>query len=169
MRWPTRKKATRPCNCGFLGQARCRCTPDQISRYRNRISGPLLDRIDIQIVVPAVPIEELQPLGRGESSQHVSVRVAAARERMLARQAKPNAMLASSEVERHCPLDADGMAILRQATAKLGLSARSYHRTLKVSRSIADLAAAVDIQSAHVAEALGYRRRLDESSGAGGA
>jgi magnesium chelatase family protein len=161
--------AMNPCVCGFLGQARCRCTPDQISRYRNRISGPLLDRIDIQIDVPAIPIEELQQSGCGESSDAIRIRVEAARARMLARQGKPNAMLSSSEVERHCALDANGMAVLQRAIAKLGLSARSYHRTLKVARSIADLAGAEDIQSAHVAEALGYRRRFDDSSDGRGA
>ena len=149
------------CLCGYLGQARCRCTPDQISRYRARISGPLFDRIDIQFDVPAVPIEELQHIGNGESSNDISIRVTAARDRMLARQGMPNAMLASREVERHCALDANGIELLQRAIAKLGLSARSYHRTLKVARSIADLAGVERIASAHVAEALGYRSRLN--------
>ena len=153
--------AMNPCPCGFLGQVRCRCTPDQISRYRNRISGPLLDRIDIQIDVPAIAPEELHLREGCESSADVRARVESTRRRMLARQGKPNALLASAEVERHCVLDAHGMALLQRAIATFGLSARSYHRTLKVARSIADLAGAGDIQSAHVAEALGYRRRLD--------
>ena len=156
--------AMNPCVCGFLGQASCRCTPDQISRYRNRISGPLLDRIDIQIDVPAIPHDELQRRSNGESSSDVRMRVEDARARMLARQGRPNAMIASSEVEEHCVPDADGMSMLKRAIAKLDLSARSYHRTLKVARSIADLAGAEAIVSAHVAEALGYRRRLDDRS-----
>src|SRR5262245_55640691 len=154
------KKATRPCNCGFLGEARCRCTPDQISRYRARISGPLLDRIDMQIDVPAVPIDELGKRSSGEPSNDIRIRVAAARNRMLVRQGKPNAMLESNEVDRHCVADTDGILMLRRAISKLGLSARSYHRTLKVARSIADLAGSEQIVSTHVAEALGYRRRL---------
>jgi magnesium chelatase family protein len=157
--------AMNPCLCGYLGQERCRCTPDQISRYRARISGPLLDRIDMQIEVPAIPPEELQRRSSSEPSSDVRMRVETARARMLARQGKPNAMLASREVEQHCALDANGMSILQRAISKLGLSARSYHRTLKVARSIADLAGAEDIVGAHVAEALGYRRRLHERSG----
>ena len=156
--------AMNPCVCGFLGEARCRCTPDQISRYRGRISGPLLDRIDIQIDVPAIPTEELQRRSSGESSNDVRIRVETACARMLVRQGKPNAMLTSREVDQHCALDANGLLILKRAISKLGLSARSYHRTLKVARSIADLAGAEDIASAHVAEALGYRRRLDDRS-----
>src|SRR5262245_23460290 len=98
------KKAPHVCNCGHLGDARCRCTPDQVARYRARISGPLLDRIDIQIEVPAIPTEELQRRGSGESSNDVRIRVETARARMLARQGKQNAMLASREVEQHCAL-----------------------------------------------------------------
>ena len=156
--------AMNPCACGFLGQARCRCMPDQISRYRNRISGPLLDRIDLQIDVPAVPVAELQQRAPGESSTDVRRRVEGARERMIARQGKPNAILESREVESHCALAAKAASLLQEAMRKLGLSARSYHRTLKVARSIADLAGSEAIASAHIAEALGYRRRLDDTS-----
>jgi magnesium chelatase family protein len=153
--------AMNPCNCGFLGQARCRCTPDQIARYRNRISGPLLDRIDIQIEVPVISPEELQRRGNGESSNAIRIRVETARARMIARQGKPNASLSSREVDQYCALDANGMSVLQRAIANLGLSARSYHRTLKVARSIADLTGVERIASAHVAEALGFRRRLE--------
>ena len=155
------KKATRLCPCGYLGQARCRCTPPQVTRYRNRISGPLLDRIDIQIEVPAVPVEELQQREAGEASDAIRVRVQSARQHMLERQGKPNAMLESRELDQHCAIDANASALLQRAIGKLGLSARSYHRALKVARSIADLANVPVIGSAHVAEALGYRRRLD--------
>ncbi|MCC6531444.1 MAG: YifB family Mg chelatase-like AAA ATPase [Burkholderiales bacterium] len=153
--------AMNPCPCGYLGEGRCRCTPDQISRYRARISGPLLDRIDIQIEVPAIAPEELHKRGGGESSQDIRMRVEAARARMLARRGKPNAMLEAREVEEDCALDAHGSRTLQRAIVHLNLSARSYHRLLKVSRSIADLAGARDIDGDHVAEALGYRRKLE--------
>jgi magnesium chelatase family protein len=132
--------------------------PDRISRYRNRISGPLLDRIDLQIDVPAVPVDELQQKSPGESSNYVRMRVEGARDRMIARQGKPNAMLGPCEVEQHCAPDENGVVMLQRAITKLGLSARSYHRTLKVARSIADLAGSENIASAHIAEAIGYRQ-----------
>jgi magnesium chelatase family protein len=156
--------AMNPCPCGYFGQERCRCKPEQVARYRNRISGPLLDRIDIQIDVPAISAEELQRRGSGEPSDQVRERVEAARSRMFMRQGKPNAMLAAREVERHCVLDERGMVTLQRAIGKLGLSARSYHRTLRVARTIADLAGAEHVASTHVAEALGYRHRRDERS-----
>jgi magnesium chelatase family protein len=154
--------AMNPCPCGFHGDARCRCTPDQISRYRSKISGPLLDRIDMHIDVPALPIEELQQGRRGESSSDIRLRVEAARSRMTLRQEKPNAMLASGEIESNCGVDAECIALMGAAINKLGLSARSYHRILKVARSIADLAACDRIGSVHIAEAIGYRRSLDQ-------
>jgi len=156
------KKATRLCPCGHLGEPRCRCTPDQIARYRNRISGPLLDRIDMQIEVAAMPIEDLQRTGEGEGSGEVRARVQAARERMLARQGKPNALLDAREMDEHCALDGRAASLLQQAMRKLGLSARSYHRTLKVARSIADLARSERIGLTHLGEALAYRRRFDD-------
>jgi len=159
--------AMNPCKCGYLGDAsgRCHCTPDQIERYGNRISGPLLDRIDLQVDVHAVRVEELQECSVGESSDDIRMRVETARAQMLARQGKTNAMLDPREVEQYCSVDAVSISLLQRAINKLGLSARSYHRTLKVARSIADLASAENIGSAHVAEALGYRRRLDGRSG----
>jgi magnesium chelatase family protein len=158
--------AMNPCPCGYLGQARCRCTPDQAARYRNRISGPLLDRIDMHVDVPAVGVDELQRRTLGESSGEIRERVEAARERMLHRQDKPNALLDVAELEACAQLDDGGKSMLQRAIARLGLSARSYHRTLKVARSIADLAGSSDLRDSHVAEALGYRQRIDAPSNA---
>ncbi|MBA3997142.1 MAG: ATP-dependent protease [Candidatus Accumulibacter sp.] len=152
--------AMNPCPCGYHGDAggRCRCTPDQVQRYRARLSGPLLDRLDLQLEVPALPAEALQRAADGESSATVRARVTEARERQLARQGKPNARLSTKEIDRHCEPDAAGAALLKQAAARLALSARAYHRTLKVARTIADLAASPAIQSPHIAEAVQYRR-----------
>ena len=152
--------AMNPCACGYLGHpsGRCRCTPDQVSRYRRRISGPLLDRIDIQIEVPPVPADELARTKRGESSAAVRDRVIAARARMLERQEKENARLGAAEVEKFCLPDAPGESLLRQAAGRFVLSARASHRILMVARSIADLAGSDRVLSAHVAEAIQYRR-----------
>ena len=154
--------AMNPCSCGYLGHpsGKCRCTPDQIARYRSRISGPLLDRIDLQIEVPALPVEDLPAARRGtrESSEAVRARVIGASARQRARQGKPNGELRPREVERYCVPDAEGEALLKAAFARLSLSARAYHRILKVARTIADLAAAETLAASHVAEAIGYRR-----------
>lgn len=156
--------AMNPCPCGYHGHpaGKCRCTPDQIARYRGRISGPLLDRIDLQIEVPAVPEADLARRGGGEPSAAIRERVIAARERQRRRQGKPNARLAPREIDCHCAPDAAGEALLRDALARLGLSARAYHRVLKVARTVADTAGAEQVTSAHVAEAIQYRR-LDRS------
>jgi len=155
--------AMNPCPCGYLGHygGRCRCTPDQVARYRAKLSGPLLDRIDIHIEVPAVPQDELLSLAPGEPSAAVRERVSAARARQLARQGKPNVELGTKEIERHCRADPRGETLLKQAISRLGLSARAYHRVLKLARTIADLAGAEAIAAGHVAEAIGYRRRLE--------
>ena len=152
--------AMNPCPCGYLGHpgGRCRCTPDQVARYRRRISGPLLDRIDLQIEVPDVPQADLARGGRGESSGAIRARVSAARDRQLGRQGRHNAVLSTGEVDRHCAPDAQGARMLEQAVSRLGFSARAYHRVLKVARTIADLAGERDLAAAHVAEAIQYRR-----------
>jgi magnesium chelatase family protein len=134
-----------------------------VARYRGKLSGPLLDRIDIHIEVPAVPQEELFALAPGESIEAVRLRVGAARERQLARQARSNADLGTKEVERHCRTDAAGTTLLKAAIARLGLSARAYHRVLKLARTIADLGGVDTIAARHVAEAIGFRRQLERA------
>jgi magnesium chelatase family protein len=152
--------AMNPCPCGYLGHenGRCRCTPGEVARYRRRISGPLLDRIDLQIEVPALTPRELAGGPPGEPSSAVRARVLAARARQLARQGRPNAALDAREVERHCAPEDRGAALLGQAIGRLGLSARAYHRVLKVARTIADLAGEPTVGATHVAEAIQYRR-----------
>ena len=151
--------AMNPCACGYLGHhsGRCRCKPDQIQRYRARISGPLLDRIDVQIEVPAVAVDTLTRAADGEPSSVIRGRVRRARARMLERQARTNAKLVAAEVDVHCMLDSTSAGILHRAIAKMGLSARAYHRVLKVGRTIADLAGSDRIDAAHIAEAIQYR------------
>ncbi len=159
--------AMNPCPCGYYGESsgRCRCTPDKISQYRARISGPLLDRIDMHIEVPAVPRAVLlDQTGRGgESSAQVQVRVKAARERQRLRSGCNNAALNNKQIEQTCQLDKESQQLLEQTVERLGLSARAYHRVLKVARTIADLAAAENILSSHLAEAVQYRC-LDRAS-----
>ena len=152
--------AMNPCACGYLGHygGRCKCTPDQVLRYRSKISGPLLDRIDIQIEVPAVPPQDLSRTTGGETSDVVRERVVAARARMIARQGTENARLAARDIEKHCALDEKSTTLLKKAISSLGLSARGYHRILKVARTIADLGATESISAGHVAEAIQYRR-----------
>ncbi|MET0218655.1 MAG: YifB family Mg chelatase-like AAA ATPase [Burkholderiales bacterium] len=152
--------AMNPCPCGYLGHysGKCRCTPEQVLRYRAKLSGPLLDRIDLQIEVPAVPQEELVKRTGGEATADIRVRVDAARARQIERQKKPNARLATREIDKWCATDEPGQALLKQAVSRLGLSARAYHRILKVARTIADLAGAQNISSAQLAEAIQYLR-----------
>ena len=152
--------AMNPCPCGYHGHynGKCRCTPDQISRYRSKISGPLLDRIDIQIEVPAVAQDDLVNKANGETSADLQARVESARHRQLVRQSKPNAQLSVTEIDILCAPDAQGAALLQQAITRLNLSARAYHRVLKVARSIADLDEVDDIAARHIAEAIQYRR-----------
>lgn len=159
--------AMNPCPCGYLGDAsgRCRCTPDQILRYRGRISGPLVDRIDMHIEVPRVPQEMLRKGSPGgeESSSVIRARVIAARRRALQRAGRPNSLLTPTQIKRDCVLSDDGHRLLEQAIDKLGLSHRAYHRILKLARTIADLAGSEDIGIPHLSEAIGYRR-LDRST-----
>jgi len=152
--------AMNPCPCGYLGDptGRCRCTPDAVARYRGRISGPLADRIDLKIEAPAPREAELMEAPDGEPSALLRGRVAEARERQVARQQKPNALLQTREIEEYCALGEAAEALLRQAISRLGLSARGYHRVLRVARSIADLSGAERIAPTHIAEAVQYRR-----------
>lgn len=154
--------AMNPCPCGWLGSASkpCRCTPDQVSRYQGKLSGPLLDRIDIHIEVGALAPGELLEAAQGESTASVRERAGHARAAALRRQGKANHALAGREIDDHAHLDAGAVRFLHNAAAKLGWSARSTHRALKVARTIADLAGAQATLAEHVAEAVQYRRAL---------
>jgi magnesium chelatase family protein len=156
--------AMNPCPCGFLGHPsnKCRCTPDSVARYQSKISGPLLDRIDLQIEVAALPHEDLLKQSQGEPSATVAARVEHAYERQLQRQGKSNSALPTDQIELHCSPDAAGEQLLRAAMVRLHWSARAYHRVLKVARTIADLAGSSSVAHAHVAEAIQYRRALRE-------
>lgn len=153
--------AMNPCPCGWAGDpaGRCRCSRDQVARYRGRVSGPLLDRIDIQIEVPRVPAADLRPDGvAGESSATVRARVQIARDRQVERAGVSNASLSQSLVERYCALTPPDRALLERAIDQLHLSARAGQRILRVARTLADLAGSDSIATAHLAEAIGYRR-----------
>src|SRR5262245_55444663 len=151
------------CLCGFLGdsQHECTCAPQQVQRYRAKISGPLLDRIDIQIEVPAVKYKELSQHLTSEGSATIRVRVNRAREVQLQRFAGRtlfcNAQMTSRDIRKFCQPDASGEKLLESAMARLGLSARAYTRILKVARTIADLAGEEKVGGAHLAEAIQYR------------
>jgi len=156
--------AMNPCPCGWLGHTsgRCRCAPEQVARYRGRVSGPLIDRLDLAIEVPSVPAEALA-LSRDdanpcERSADVRARVESAHAQQRARQGKSNARLAVAEVAQHCRPSPDAETLLARAMTRLSLSARAYHRILKVARTIADLAGSATITTAHVAEAIQFRR-----------
>ncbi len=161
--------AMNPCPCGYLGDpaGRCRCSGEQVQRYRTRVSGPLLDRIDMHIQVPPVPHQLLRDTGgEEETSEQVQARVAAARGRQYRRQGALNRELRGGSLSDVCGLDADGQSLLDQAMGRLGLSARSYHRILRIARTIADLEARPTIASGHIAEAVGLRcldRRMPNS------
>jgi magnesium chelatase family protein len=159
--------AMNPCPCGYHGHpsGRCRCSPDQVLRYRGKISGPLLDRIDLHVEVPSLPLKLLHSdeQTKAESSHIVGKRVTAARQRQVARCGKANSQLGNRQVTLYCQLDAESRQLLENAITKLGLSARAYHRILKVARTIADLADKEKIGLAHLSEAIGYRR-LDRQS-----
>ena len=160
--------AMNPCPCGYYSDPRhqCRCTAHQIRRYRSKISGPLLDRIDIHVEVPAVAYRDLVGKVAAESSETIRHRVVKAREIQLERFKRArihcNAQMASRHIRAHCQIDKNAEQVLEKAMDSLGLSARAYNRILKISRTIADLEASPDIKIHHVAEAVQYRS-LDRS------
>ena len=161
--------AMNPCPCGHFGDLRreCRCAPSQVQKYRNRLSGPLMDRIDIHVEVPAMELKELTAASAEEDSATIRQRVTRARFFQLKRfgvQSKVtcNARMTSKQLRKHCVLDLQSIELLKQAVTHLNLSARAYDRILKVARTIADLAGSPHIQSDHLAEAVQYRA-LDRS------
>lgn len=160
--------AMNPCPCGWYGdsQHECTCSPAVVSRYQKRLSGPLLDRIDIHVEVPRVDFDKLSDSRRGESSRVIRARIEAARERQRQRFAAngagrimTNADMGPGEIREFCPVDEAGHSLLRAAMRQLHMSARAYHRTLKLARTIADLAGAERIETGHLAEAIQYRPR----------
>ena len=154
--------AMNPCPCGYLGSTlrTCRCSPDQVARYQGKLSGPLLDRIDLHIEVGALAADELINTPPGESSEAIRLRVADARARALARQGHANQSLSGQAIDEQCKLDAATAKFLNTAATRLGWSGRSIHRCLKVARTVADLIGAEHVQLTHVAEAIQYRRAL---------
>jgi len=151
--------AMNPCPCGYFGNAddRCRCTTDQVRRYRDRISGPMLDRIDMHVPVRALRQGELHGKSEGESSTVIRARVEKTRARQLERQGKPNNLLTAPELEKHCLLKDADKALLEHAIHKMGLSTRAYHRVLKVARTLADMQEKNQPDTEHLTEALSYR------------
>ena len=159
--------AMNPCPCGFLGSDRCRCTPDQVRRYKDKISGPLMDRIDLQVEVPHLPGDKLiQGKIEGDSSAVVFQRVLSSQQRQLHRSGKLNALMSNQEVVKHCVLSHEQKSLLSRAIQQLGLTARGFHRVLKVALTIADLDRAnlegnktdtTALNIDHLTEALGYR------------
>lgn len=152
--------AMNPCPCGYLGSrlTACRCTPDQVARYQAKLSGPLLDRIDLHIEVPTLAPADLLQSPTGESTATLRERCSAARVRAMQRQGKSNQALQGQDIDTHLRLEPDAVKFLNVAATKLGWSARSTHRALKVARTIADLAGSASTQLSHVAEAMQYRR-----------
>ena len=154
--------AMNPCPCGYLGHAvrPCRCTPDQVARYQGKLSGPLLDRIDLHVEVPALPADTLLRAGPGEPSAAVAQRVWAARQRAQARQGCANQALQAGQLETPLTVAPAALRFLQVAADRLGWSARSTHRALKVARTVADLDGSALVTEPHLAEALQYRSRL---------
>lgn len=158
--------AMNPCPCGYHGSDanRCRCTPDQVKRYRNKISGPLLDRIDMHVPVRTLRQGELQSKSLGDSTSVIRARVEQARARQIKRQGKANNQLSAPELELHCELTNSDKNLLEQAINKLGLSTRAYHRVLKLARTLADMNEREQLNTVDITEALSYRT-LDRQTG----
>jgi magnesium chelatase family protein len=156
--------AMNPCPCGYFGHktVACRCTPDLVARYQDRVSGPLLDRIDMRVEMSSFTEEELTAMPDGEPTRFAAERARKAYDRAISRQGRLNDQLGASELEVACKLDGAVKALLHAAAVRLGWSMRAYHRVLRISRTIADLAAEADIAPQHVAEAIQYRRALRE-------
>ncbi len=152
--------AMNPCPCGYFGDARCRCQREQVWRYQSRISGPLLDRIDVQVAIAPIDEAQLLAAGRAQASRAIAERVARAHLCQLQRQGHPNAQLEPADLDRHCALPEAAQTLLVRAARQLRWSSRATHRVLKLARSIADLDESTDIAQAHLAEAIGYRRAI---------
>ena len=161
--------AMNPCPCGYYSDPKhaCRCTHQQIHRYRSKISGPLLDRIDIHVEVPAVPYKDLMKESYAEPSGDIRERVSGARDIQSRRFARAkifcNAKMSSRHIKTHCRIDSASRRLLESAIDKLGLSARAFNRVLKIARTIADLEGEQSIQVSHISEAIQYRN-LDRGS-----
>ena len=151
--------AMNPCPCGYAMDPihSCSCNPDQIKRYRSKISGPILDRIDLQIPVPSLSLTDIKALPTGESSEAIRERVANCRARQIQRQGKPNHQLTSTEVDTLLTIDEDAVQLMEKISIKFGLSMRSFYKIIKVAQTIADLAQANSIAKSHIAEASQYR------------
>jgi magnesium chelatase family protein len=157
------KKATHPCPCGYFGDLKreCRCSPRQVQQYRQRISGPLLDRIDIHVEVPAVQYKEIASRAQGEPSEAIRARVEKARkiqqERFGKSKTSCNARMSSRLTRSHCIIDDEGQELLKSAMNDLHMSARAHDRILKVAHTIADLDGSAEIKPDHLGEAIQYR------------
>lgn len=164
--------AQNPCPCGYLGDKtkNCICTPLQISRYQKRISGPMLDRIDIHLDVPAVKVEKLTTAqtAQNETSATIRKRVQKARDiqtkRFKGQKITSNSEMTNKDIKKYCKLSNECIELLKLAVSKMQLSARSYQRIIKLGRTIADLEASIDIKPSHIAEGLQYRPKLENSS-----